>query len=126
MLVVQQEQSALTAILITALTILQLRKLFIPSLTFFHYTMKVLVLSLLTALAAASPIAVGIPANELGARQLGSNTKNELESGGSACPKAIFIFARASTETGNMVRYDPYIPNSSQNPAKILANLLSK
>ncbi|KAK0761957.1 hypothetical protein N5P37_004757 [Trichoderma harzianum] len=39
----------------------------------------------------------------LAERQL-STTRNELESGSSfACPRVIFIFARASTEIGNMV-----------------------
>lgn len=42
----------------------------------------------------------------LEARQL--ITRDELESGSSsACPRAILIFARASTETGNMVSMAP-------------------
>ena len=32
-----------------------------------------------------------------------SNVRNELQSGGT-CPQVIFIFARGSTEDGNMVR----------------------
>lgn len=63
------------------------------------------IVSLFTALSLASPIAVPVPEPELihlEARQ--SSTRNELETGSSAaCPRAIFIFARASTEPGNMV-----------------------
>ncbi|KAJ4370860.1 Cutinase [Didymella sp. IMI 355093] len=65
------------------------------------------VLSLLVALATASPIAVAepepvsAPEFELVARQLASS--NELETGSSsACPRTIFIWARASGEAGNM------------------------
>lgn len=71
--------------------------------------MKFFAFSMITALAAASPIspAAEFSENALKARQLGlgQSTRNELEDGNAgACPKAIFIFARASTETGNMVR----------------------
>jgi hypothetical protein len=65
------------------------------------------ILSILTAFAAASPIAIPAPdtvAVALDARQLLDSVRNELESGSSsACPRVIFIFARASGETGNMV-----------------------
>lgn len=48
------------------------------------------------SLVAAAPI-------ELDERQL-STTRNDLENGNSNnCPDVIFIFARASTEIGNMV-----------------------
>lgn len=59
---------------------------------------------LLAALAIASPVILPeFEASELQARQLGSS-RTELESGSSsACPKAILIFARGSTETGNLV-----------------------
>ncbi|KAF9690990.1 hypothetical protein EKO04_011195 [Ascochyta lentis] len=66
--------------------------------------MKFFVVAFLVAtLTAASPI---IPPEsemiEIQARQFGSS-KTELESGSSsACPKAILIFARGSTETGNL------------------------
>jgi cutinase len=68
--------------------------------------MKFLALSMLTSLAAASPMTLAAPeADTLEVRQFGSSTRNELEQGSSSnCPKAIFIFARASTEIGNMVR----------------------
>jgi hypothetical protein len=66
------------------------------------------IISLLTSLAIASPIAVPAPVAEpeplrLYTRQLGF-TRNELETGSSSsCPKVIFIYARGSTEIGNMV-----------------------
>lgn len=65
--------------------------------------MKVSAFTLLAGLAAASPIAISeTAAIELQARQFVSRT--ELESGSSsACPKAILIFARGSTESGNLV-----------------------
>ncbi|KAF4850607.1 Cutinase 1 [Colletotrichum siamense] len=56
--------------------------------------------SLAITLAAAAPVEVetGVA---LETRQ--SSTRNELETGSSsACPKVIYIFARASTEPGNM------------------------
>ena len=68
--------------------------------------MKLPALYMLISLAAASPIALAAPyANAFDVRQVGSATRNELEQGSSSnCPKVIFIFARASTEMGNMVR----------------------
>jgi cutinase len=63
-------------------------------------------LSLLAGLATALPTAVEIApaASEEGieARQLFGNTRNELQTGGT-CPRVIFIFARGSTESGNLV-----------------------
>jgi cutinase len=42
-------------------------------------------------------------AAEIEARQI-SSTRTDLENGSSSnCPKVIYIFARASTEVGNMV-----------------------
>lgn len=71
--------------------------------------MKFLAISLFTALAAASPIAAPMPVAvtepEPAALQVrqSTTTRNELETGSSsACPKAILIFARGSTEVGNM------------------------
>jgi cutinase len=66
--------------------------------------MKLFTVSLFVALAAASPITVQEPSiGDIKARQLGSS-KTELESGSAgACPKAILIFARGSTESGNLV-----------------------
>jgi hypothetical protein len=70
-------------------------------------TMKIFTVALFAALAAASPIIIPESAAiELQARQLGLSS-SELESGSSsACPKAILIFARGSTETGNLVSLD--------------------
>lgn len=63
--------------------------------------------SLLAGLVAALPTAVVIPDEEgIEARQLFGNTRNELQDGG-ACPPVIFIFARGSTESGNLVRFHP-------------------
>lgn len=56
--------------------------------------MKPSTLLAFTGLAAANPVA----------RQLGSSTRDDLEKGTSDdCPGVIFIFARASGETGNIV-----------------------
>lgn len=64
------------------------------------------ILSVLAAVAYAAPVADPEPVelvSELEARQL-SSTRNDLENGNSAnCPKVILIFARGSTEIGNMV-----------------------
>ncbi|KAF2621183.1 carbohydrate esterase family 5 protein [Macroventuria anomochaeta] len=65
--------------------------------------MKFFALTILATLAVASPIVLPeSEAIEIQARQLGLS-RTELESGSSsACPKAILIFARGSTETGNL------------------------
>ncbi|CAG9991691.1 unnamed protein product [Clonostachys byssicola] len=56
----------------------------------------------LAALTAFACLAAAAPA-ELDTRQLGSSTATDLEKGQSSnCPSAILIFARGSTETGNM------------------------
>jgi hypothetical protein len=70
--------------------------------------MKFFAATLLATLATASPVALAEPNNNeleaLVARQLTGGSKNELETGSSsACPKAILVFARGSTETGNLV-----------------------
>lgn len=67
--------------------------------------MKFIAVSLLVTLAAASPVAVPEIklSTDLEARQLGSRT--ELESGrAGSCPRGILIYARGSTESGNLVR----------------------
>ncbi|KZM22969.1 Cutinase [Ascochyta rabiei] len=66
--------------------------------------MKFFAFSMLTSLAAASPIVLAAPAADtLEVRQLDPIIRSELEQGSSSsCPKAILIFARASTEIGNM------------------------
>lgn len=84
------------------------------------------IISLCAALVAAAPIedpievAVDTSVADLEVRQAGL-TRNELETGSSsACPKVIFIFARASTELGNMVRSSfPRITGSSDQGHKI-------
>lgn len=70
--------------------------------------MKYFTLSLLAALTAASPIAVPEPSGaeleSLVERQIFGGSDDELERGSSsACPKAILVFARGSTETGTLV-----------------------
>jgi cutinase len=57
--------------------------------------------SIFVSLAQALPSAVEfVPNNRLEARQ--SNSRNDLQNGGT-CPPSIFIFARGSTESGNLV-----------------------
>lgn len=58
----------------------------------------------LTLLTAAGLVAA-LPSTDIKPRQTFSLiTRNELEQGSSSkCPRVIFIFARASTEQGNMV-----------------------
>jgi hypothetical protein len=73
--------------------------------------MKFFAATLLATLATASPVTLAEPSNNelesLVARQLVGGSKNELETGSaSACPKAILVFARGSTETGNLVSSD--------------------
>jgi cutinase len=69
---------------------------------------SIAIISFFASLALTSPIAIPAPADAsqpltLEARQ-SSATRNELETGSSAaCPRTIFIFARGSTEGGNMV-----------------------
>ena len=73
--------------------------------------MKFSVISLLATLAAASPIAapdatsgITISADGLEARQFGSSTANDLENGrAGSCPRVVFVYARGSTESGNLV-----------------------
>ena len=63
------------------------------------------IISICAALVAAAPVEVVVEAGvaDIEVRQAGL-TRNELESGSSsACPRVIFIYARASTEVGNMV-----------------------
>lgn len=55
--------------------------------------------------ATASALPTSNSAQELEARQLGRTTRNDLIDGNSAsCADVIFIYARGSTETGNLVR----------------------
>lgn len=77
--------------------------------------MKFFAVTLLAALTAASPIIIPqSDAVELQARQFGTS-RTELESGSSsACPKAILVFARGSTETGNLVRPIRHLNSGSE------------
>lgn len=66
--------------------------------------MKFLSLLLVVAQAAAAPLQPIADETALLVGRQSTSTRNELETGSpSACPKAILIFARASTEPGNMV-----------------------
>lgn len=59
------------------------------------------ILAFAASLAAALPAQLAAEGSELEKRQ--SATRNDLESGSSSnCPGVIFIFARASGESGNM------------------------
>jgi cutinase len=75
---------------------------FIPNI----FNMKpVAILSLMAGVASALPTTAGVSGEaDIEARQFTiSSTRNDLEEGSSSsCPKAIFIFARATGETGNM------------------------
>jgi cutinase len=77
--------------------------------------------SLFAGLGAALPTAREAVSLEdaLVARQLLGNTRNELQNGGT-CPKVIFIFARGSTESGNLVCIHP----RNKHQAGILTNRL--
>lgn len=62
--------------------------------------MKFTTATIATALLAT--LAAALPAGTIEARQ--SINRNDVESGSSsACPKAAYIFARGTTEPGNMV-----------------------
>lgn len=67
-------------------------------------------MKILATIFLAASLATALPTElidrfvEIGTRQT-YDTRTDLESGSSSsCPQAIFIFARASTETGNIVR----------------------
>lgn len=67
---------------------------------------QTLAISAFIALASASPVPNESVESlsalaELNTRQLGSTTADELKNG--ACKAVTFIFARGSTESGNMV-----------------------
>ena len=66
-------------------------------------------ISLFAGLGAALPTALEIvpTAEGIEARQTSSDTRNELQTGGT-CPPVIFIFARGSTESGNLVFIHPH------------------
>lgn len=62
------------------------------------------IVTLAAGIVSAAP-AVDVETRSIEARQLSSST--DLESGSSSnCPSVILIFARASGESGNMVRSD--------------------
>lgn len=69
-------------------------------------------LALAASLVSAAPLEGAPEARDLEARQ--SSRRNDLENGSSSnCPEVILIFARGSTESGNMVRTlfrDPTTP----------------
>lgn len=64
--------------------------------------MKFFATSLLAALAAAVPVTVETSEGELVVRQSSSTTRNELTDSSGPCPRAILIYARGSTESGNI------------------------
>jgi hypothetical protein len=73
--------------------------------------MKFSIISTLLA-ATASALPAGQDAAALEARQLGGSiTRNDLADGNSgSCPGVIFIYARGSTEAGNLVSDPPLTP----------------
>ncbi|KAK0651017.1 cutinase-domain-containing protein [Cercophora newfieldiana] len=60
----------------------------------------------LAGLATALPASVDTITTEEFQERASSNTRNELQAGG-ACPAVIFIFARGSTESGNLGTLGP-------------------
>ena len=83
--------------------------------------MKLNILALSAGLVAALPQTPPLAGRQLGS-SCGGATCNELENGSGSCPKAIFIFARASTETGNMVGHI-LIDSQECEPSCRLANI---
>lgn len=72
----------------------------------YFFAFVVALLSLLAAAAPArAPVAQEIQAapKDLEARQFFAVAQNELVTGAGPCPQVIFIYARGSTEPGNMV-----------------------
>ena len=71
--------------------------------------MKLFPLAILLGVSLASPVALDQSANELDLvkRQILGDTANELTDG--ACRPIVFIFARASTETGNIASLHTYV-----------------
>ncbi|KAF4996511.1 hypothetical protein FGRMN_4465 [Fusarium graminum] len=68
------------------------------------------ILSFFAATSAALPTST---LAELEVRQLGSATRNDLSNGASsACPPVIFIFARGSTESGNLGTLGPRVASA--------------
>jgi cutinase len=62
------------------------------------------ILSFFAAASVALP--TSNPSSELEVRQAGSITRDDLSNGASsACPPVIFIYARGSTELGNLVSF---------------------
>lgn len=55
------------------------------------------------AVAIPAPIAEREASGKLETRQTGLNRNELQDSNGTPCPQAIFIYARGSTEAGNMV-----------------------
>lgn len=55
------------------------------------------------AVAIPAPVTEQAASGNLEARQSGLNRNELQESNGAPCPQAIFIYARGSTEAGNMV-----------------------
>lgn len=66
--------------------------------------------SVLVAALAALAVATPVPENSLQERQLMSS--NDVEDG--VCRDVTFIFARGSTEQGNMVRLHPRPPTMNE------------
>lgn len=76
------------------------------------------VVSALFSLALASPVA---QSQDIQARQMSGSDANDVQSG--SCHDVTFIFARGSTETGNMVRlYRSLLGVNSTNKLSLIGN----